>query len=307
MQQPPGLIGVSKYKDEEATLVQGQHTPIITKSLFETVQDVINGRKRNVPTTNRQKDEFPLRGFLKCKKCGRPLTASASKGNGGFYNYYHCQIGCGERIKAESANNGITNIINSISAKKNTIELIKSSSKNIFSKSHNFQKDNTSKQKLEIAKVENRINQAKQLMLDGEISIGDYKAIKERYEPELRTLQTQIANVSAMSADIKTYLDFVLDTLSKLSQHYVIGDVHTKQLLLGSIFSKKLVFENKPYRTIPYNEVVSLIMNTDKALEGCKTKKALQDARLSAEVELSRQVSNCFMRDLMVIESFLLK
>jgi hypothetical protein len=91
--------------------------------------------------------------------------------------------------------------------------------------------------------------------------------------------------VSALSAEFKTYLDFVLDTLSKLSQYYVIGDVHTKQLLLGSIFSKKLVFENKPYRTIPYNEVVSLIMNTDKALEGSKTKKALQDARLSAEVE----------------------
>jgi hypothetical protein len=104
--------------------------------------------------------------------------------------------------------------------------------------------------------------------------------------------------VSALSAEFKTYLDFVLDTLSKLSQYYVIGDVHTKQLLLGSIFSKKLVFKNKPYRTIPYNEVVSLIMNTDKALEGSKTKKALQDARLSAEVELSRQVSNCFLEDL---------
>jgi site-specific DNA recombinase len=299
-----GQISVSKYKDEDAMLVQGQHAPIITKALFDSVQDIIHGRKRNVPTTNKQKDEFPLRGFLECKKCGRPLTASASKGNGGFYNYYHCQIGCGERIKAEDANNEITNIINSISAKNNTIDLVKASAKTIFSKSHNFQKDNTSKQKLEIAKVENRINQAQQLMLDGEISIGDYKAIKERYEPELRTLQTQVANVSAMSADIKTYLDFVLDSLSKLSQYYVLGDVHAKQLLLGSIFSKKLVFENNQYRTIPYNEVVSLIMNTDKGLAGCKTKKALQDARLSAEVELSRQVSNYFMEDLSFFINF---
>jgi site-specific DNA recombinase len=88
-----------------------------------------------------------------------------------------------------------------------------------------------------------------------------------------------------MSADIKTYLDFNLDLLSKLSQYYVLGDVHSKQLLLGSIFSKKIVFENNHYRTIPYNEVVSVIMNTDKGLKGCKTKKALQDARLSAEVE----------------------
>jgi site-specific DNA recombinase len=299
-----GLIEVSKYKDEEAMLVQGQHTPIITKSLFETVQDIINGRKRNVPTTNRQKDEFPLRGFLECNQCGSPLTASASKGNGGFYNYYHCQKGCGERLKAEIANNSISKLIENISSKQVAINLVKSYSKTIFSKSSIFKKENTQTLKTEITKIENRINQAQQLMLDGELNIGDYKSIKERYEPELRRLQSQIIELGAMSADIKTYMDFNLELLSKLSQYYVIGDVHTKQLLLGSIFSKKIVFENNQYRTIPYNEVVSLIMNVDKALADCKTKKALQDARLSAEVGMSTSISNFWVQDLLLFEAF---
>lgn len=122
-------------------------------------------------------------------------------------------------------------------------------------------------------------------MLDGELSIGDYKAIKERYEPELRKLQNQIVELSSISADIKTYIDFTMGVLENLSQHYVAGNVHSKQLLLGSILSKKLVFENNQYRTIPFNEAVSLVLNVDKALEGTKKGKVQYKTELSVEVE----------------------
>jgi recombinase-like zinc beta ribbon protein len=41
-------------------------------------------RQRNHP-------DFPLRGFVRCDVCGRPLTGSWSKGRNGHYAYYHCQ------------------------------------------------------------------------------------------------------------------------------------------------------------------------------------------------------------------------
>lgn len=41
-----GLIFVPQHKDEQSQLVQGQHEPIITASLFFDVQDVLDGRKR---------------------------------------------------------------------------------------------------------------------------------------------------------------------------------------------------------------------------------------------------------------------
>jgi site-specific DNA recombinase len=36
----------------------------------------------------------PLRGFVRCETCARPLTASWSKGRGKYYAYYHCQSQC---------------------------------------------------------------------------------------------------------------------------------------------------------------------------------------------------------------------
>jgi hypothetical protein len=44
-------------------------------------------RQRNHP-------DFPLRGFVRCDVCGRPLTGSWSKGRNGHYAYYHCQRQC---------------------------------------------------------------------------------------------------------------------------------------------------------------------------------------------------------------------
>ncbi|WP_343692519.1 zinc ribbon domain-containing protein [Chitinophaga sp.] len=49
---------------------------------------------------------LPLRGFLTCQRCGKPLSVSGSRGNGGVYYYYHCQSVklCKKRFRTETAN-----------------------------------------------------------------------------------------------------------------------------------------------------------------------------------------------------------
>lgn len=53
-----GKIPVAAYKDESASLAQGLHVPLISEDLFYRVQDILDGRKRNVPTKNTKKEEF---------------------------------------------------------------------------------------------------------------------------------------------------------------------------------------------------------------------------------------------------------
>jgi hypothetical protein len=69
--------------------VIGDWVPIVSNELFEQAQDRLSG-KQGVGR-KRRLEEFPLKGVLICESCGRPLTASASKGrNGSPYVYYHC-------------------------------------------------------------------------------------------------------------------------------------------------------------------------------------------------------------------------
>jgi hypothetical protein len=60
--------------------------PDIAQALLDGVV-VAGPRQRNHP-------DFPLRSFVRCEVCGRPLTGSWSKGRNCHYAYYHCQRQC---------------------------------------------------------------------------------------------------------------------------------------------------------------------------------------------------------------------
>jgi site-specific DNA recombinase len=76
--------------------VKGTHEPIVTEATFEAVQRVISGNSNHqVPHVMRNED-FPLRGFVKCVRCGKHLTAGWSKGRSKHYGFYRCWAkGCG--------------------------------------------------------------------------------------------------------------------------------------------------------------------------------------------------------------------
>jgi site-specific DNA recombinase len=95
-----GKIFIPKYKEEEAHFVQGQHKPIVSEALFYQVLDILDGRKQKQRAQIAVNDNFPLRGFLICPKCGQILTASTSKGCRKYYSYYHCTSACGWRHRA---------------------------------------------------------------------------------------------------------------------------------------------------------------------------------------------------------------
>ena len=65
------------------TLYKGIHEPIVSKGLFDLVQNRLNGK--NVKGT--QKQTFQYRGYLTCTTCGCKFTASLKKQ---IHRYYYC-------------------------------------------------------------------------------------------------------------------------------------------------------------------------------------------------------------------------
>ena len=72
----------------EGTQSSGNHEPLISKELFERVQERLHGKSS--PLTKRS---FPYRGLMTCGHCGCKITASLIKGR---YRYYHCTRGRGQ-------------------------------------------------------------------------------------------------------------------------------------------------------------------------------------------------------------------
>jgi len=77
-------IGVMRWKDEP---FESSYQPLITKHLFDKVQEVL--KERGKPRKTKQKHNFPFCGLFRCS-CGAMFTAQFARGNGGLYRYYRC-------------------------------------------------------------------------------------------------------------------------------------------------------------------------------------------------------------------------
>jgi site-specific DNA recombinase len=64
--------------------------PLVGESVFRRVQRRLEGRSVEPKSHVTDREDFPLRRFLKCATCQRPVTASWSKGRNERYAYYHC-------------------------------------------------------------------------------------------------------------------------------------------------------------------------------------------------------------------------
>lgn len=268
-----GKIFIPAYKDEEATTKTATHEPLISEALFDDVQDILNGRKRKFPIKKTLREEFPLRGYLECKKCGNKLTGSASKGNGGKYFYYHCTKGCDERFRAEDANKAFIRRLVAIKPNKNSIELLELIVKN-GSKSSGDKEESNRELLADIEKNRLRIKNIQKKLADEEISSKDFNEMKSGYEVEIRKMERELQRFRDFDTTFSDQVKFSIEFLTNLPKYYDSGDLIVRQQIIGSIFLEKLIFENNTVRTIRINEVVEFICRTGKGFNGSKNGKA---------------------------------
>jgi site-specific DNA recombinase len=93
MMRNPIYIGKIDSPDYGVS-AQGDFEPVVDEATFYRAQAVLDGRVVVSGPRQRNHPNFPLRGFVRCDVCGRPLTGSWSKGRNGHYAYYHCQRQC---------------------------------------------------------------------------------------------------------------------------------------------------------------------------------------------------------------------
>ena len=83
-------------------IARGAFEPLISEELFEQVQEAMKGRSKRQKHAKHH-DDWPLRRFVICGSCDKPLTAGWVKNKQGKpYGYYFCVRGCkGYTIKKD--------------------------------------------------------------------------------------------------------------------------------------------------------------------------------------------------------------
>lgn len=247
-----GKILIPAYGEEPEQLVDGIHEGIVSEELFNEVQIVVSGRKKqlNKHTTTCEREELPLRGLLSCTKCGNHVTGSASKSKSGKKHfYYHC-MKCGkERFRADVANAGIEELLQTMQVDYEIETLYNLILEKEMEGSVKTKAQQISSVSQELTKLEERKTNLQNTFLSQQISPSDYAELKPIIETQI--MQTK-AKLNSLKDDKSTWVSDLrkkLAIIPNVLELYRESGLQEKKEILCSIFIGKFSFSNNEVRT----------------------------------------------------------
>lgn len=281
-----GKLKIKAFGDEPEEIVQGIHEPIISEALFYEVQDVLAGKRKITTKYARVNDEYPMRGFMVCSKCGKNLTGSSSKGNGGTYYYYHCTKGCNERFKSVNLHSSFENWLGQISFNPKIGALYLAIMEDVFKTNEGDRDAEIKKLDGELQYNKDFLDKATEKFITGDLDKDGYNRMKENTAKKCAGITNRIAELKSTDSGFKEYTKYGVSLLSNLKQYYSSASLENKQKMLGLIFPEKLVYSNYEFQTIEPNEILTLLCSAGKGfsdfIKGKSSKNAAHSYGVTA-------------------------
>ena len=194
--QNPFYHGLIRYNGE---YFEGKHESIISKKLFDQVQEVMKQKSKL-----KQKDDkmkyFLYRGFFHCAECGFTITADRKiKKSGRQYVYYYCtkknpHHECHQNVftKEENISSQIQTAIQKVSLPDDWADWMISelkNEKNEKAQSSVFFAQNT---KEEISKLDEKLEKLMTAYLENALSLDEYRESKNKLINQKQVLKDKM-------------------------------------------------------------------------------------------------------------------
>ena len=250
----PFYVGLFRYAGETH---EGKHQPIISKKIFDKVQEILKQRGR--PHHKPKNESQPFCGLLKCGNCGMAITGEykvKKQKNGNIHNYiyYHCTrknklIKCKEPcIRQEVLDKQISSLLQKFSLKKDwTEELNKMLEKDKIKTAQSFTAF--------VQEMQNRIKEISvklQRLLDGyleqDIEREIYRQEKAELLSEKKSLEEKITALEQKQIGwlepMKNWIKEA-ESIDKIAND---SDLFAKKVACRSIFGSNLILLNREAR-----------------------------------------------------------
>ncbi|TKB67964.1 MAG: recombinase [Nitrospira sp.] len=247
--------GYIDYPEWGISLQPGKHEPLISFQTFQALQSRLKGQAKAPARKNLNKD-FPLRGFVTCGGCGKPLTACWATGRSGKYPYYHCQKkGCpatGKSTRAEIMEAEFETLLQQLRPSPAVFAMAREMFKELWEDRQDRLKQDV--HSLEAQRL--KIDQQAQKVVERLIQTENPTAIKH-YESELTRLDEQKIllkeKIQSCGRPLKSFDETYRTAMTFLANPCYLWSsdrLDDKLMVLRLVFSRKLPYDlNQGYRT----------------------------------------------------------
>lgn len=226
----PFYIGVIRI-EKTGEMFSGIHEPIITKHLFESVQQVFKGK------TNKsiRRHSFLFRKQIHCLNCKRMLIGEKQKGN----VYYRCHTRKCETksLREELIEKNLINLFNQIELNDAEYEMFKEF---VVQEDKNLKCENESRGKalsLQLNQTKKRLSLIADAYVDEVFDRDTYFAKKNDLILQEQETREKLKNLELNSRDVITELEAFLELVNSAYLSYEGGSLYEKRELVKNITS----------------------------------------------------------------------
>lgn len=274
--------GYIDYPKWQVPRFKAQHEGIISIELFEKVQDKLAGRTKKKLRRDFSLD-FPLRGFMLCDGCGKPIRGSWQSGRTKKYPNYHCSTeGCKYLYRVTKTYNlhpQFESLLTKVEVPKSILELTKAIFSDVWETKSSDHHTEVSEREKHLKELDESIN----VFLE-RISKTSNTNLIETYEEKVEKLSEEKKSLSADKKIItydKQLFDKCLDRVNHVLENpldlWKSDNYEDKRTVLYMYFDGKLRFDYKEgLRTANYSEPIKLFSSfgTEKVphveMRGCE-------------------------------------
>ena len=188
-------IGLFTYRSET---YEGKHKPIIDKTTFDRVQQILKERAK--PRKTKTLLDFPFRGIFKCGECGRTITCEQHiKKSGLVFRYYRCtkkKTICHQKyIREEELVKQIGNIVSKFAWPKNWFSKMFNQVEKWKNEKEQSIESLTKPLREELHKTETKSSKLLDAHLEGLLEADEYHNKKAELIEKKITLKQKIAQI----------------------------------------------------------------------------------------------------------------
>ncbi len=224
---------------------KGDFDPLVDEATFYRAQGVLDGRIVVAGTRQRNHPDFPLRAFVRCGTCGRPLTGSWSKGRNGHYAYYHCQRQCRAVNVSKAALEGA--FVDELALLQPTpgyMRLVKDRILYVWEQRRAEAKDRTVEQEKRVKLIQQKLDRLDDAFLfQQSIDAQSYERQRDRLREELAFAKIDHHAEALDELDVEGILQFAERILPRASDLWVQASLDYKQRLQQLFFPEGIAFD----------------------------------------------------------------
>ncbi len=251
--------GHVEYRPWDISLRPGHHEALISMQTYNKIQERLKV-KSYAPQRSDIHLDFPLRGFVLCDSCQRPMTACWAAGRTEKYAYYLCRtpgcIECKKSIRREVMHDHFGAVLDDLTPAPKLVDMMRGFVKTAWQDlaANHGEHAKAIQERIKIINVEIEQFLDRILSTDSNAVIKAYETKVGKLENQKAELAERLLALDEIPADFDSTFQTAFEFLSNPQKLWASEDMEDKKLLLRMAFARQLPYRrNEGFQTADFS------------------------------------------------------